>query len=477
MTLNILETDRTLQSVFWMSGWQREQYYHYRDVVFLDTTFMTNKFRFPLAALVGMDAHGNTIVFALCLIQTESTESFEWFFQSLLDSVPLVPGLIFTDECKGTMCAINSTLHGCKHRLCAWHLERNLRKKILNIVGIETYKKIKGLFWHLVKNDMGELHVKLKFQEMITLCGENTRATEAISYLAERRELWVKFYSRGLLHFDKSSTSRVESINSLIKRTVYHGFNQLDEFIYELNKLLNINARYKAGTKDYIASKKQVLKIFNFLFCHNYPRELTPYAIKMIEQSVLFISQNLRHYTIDAEMSNDITRVVKRADRIHYVGLDENKLPLNCSCGFVDSWGLPCRHMCYIAIQESKIALSKNSFNPRWFYTKFSDNYMQLIVHQHSNVVDLTSDETSAFNRRYATAHAKMRYILNEFLLANKEDQLLQMMTTLLETIQVFPRESNSLSNNSAANPAPVLEPRANPGTQANKKRKQTDWG
>jgi hypothetical protein len=212
--------EKIFNAAIWMSEWQREQYYQYGDVVWFDTTFSTNKFRFPLGAFCGMNNEGNTVCFALCLLPNETTESFKWAFEHFLLSVRKGPTLIFTDEDAAINAAIIATFPDSTHKLCSWHLERNLKPKCSGL-DAATYRLIKGKFWELVKIDKGERSFVEQLDQMTLWCGNNDRAKEGIHHLRIIKLKWGKCFLKNIFHFDKSSTSRVESINSLIKRNIY----------------------------------------------------------------------------------------------------------------------------------------------------------------------------------------------------------------------------------------------------------------
>ena len=86
----------------------------------------------------------------MCYLAREIADIFQWIFQKLLEATGnKPPGIIFTDEDPAMNLAIECVLPSAKHRLCAWHLEINSRKKLLAIQEVEKYKLIRSTFWRL----------------------------------------------------------------------------------------------------------------------------------------------------------------------------------------------------------------------------------------------------------------------------------------------------------------------------------------
>ena len=74
-----------LHSVMWSSSSQRESLARYGDVVVFDLTYKTNSLKLPLAAFVGTDNHGKTVVFALALQLDETAPTMQWLFEQFKD--------------------------------------------------------------------------------------------------------------------------------------------------------------------------------------------------------------------------------------------------------------------------------------------------------------------------------------------------------------------------------------------------------
>ncbi|XP_023728883.1 protein FAR1-RELATED SEQUENCE 7-like [Lactuca sativa] len=69
-------TSKSPKNVFWADGRSREAYTKFGDVVVFDVTYMTNKFKMPFAPFIGVNHHGQSILFGGALLENEKEETF-----------------------------------------------------------------------------------------------------------------------------------------------------------------------------------------------------------------------------------------------------------------------------------------------------------------------------------------------------------------------------------------------------------------
>ena len=70
------DDDGRLKNVFWTDARSRAAYEDFGNVVTFDTTYLTNKYEMPFAPFVGVNHHGQSILFGAALISRENTETF-----------------------------------------------------------------------------------------------------------------------------------------------------------------------------------------------------------------------------------------------------------------------------------------------------------------------------------------------------------------------------------------------------------------
>ena len=71
-----MNNDARLQNVFWADARNRAAYEFFRDVITFDTTYLTNRYDMPFAPFVGVNHHGQSILFGAGLISNKVTDTF-----------------------------------------------------------------------------------------------------------------------------------------------------------------------------------------------------------------------------------------------------------------------------------------------------------------------------------------------------------------------------------------------------------------
>lgn len=99
----------------------------------------------PLATLVGVSHQNANITFATALLTDETAETFQWFFRTLLSAVNNEAiGVVYTDQDNAIAAGLESEMPEAKHRLCAWHLEKNLKKNLAGQLETQSFNSIKN---------------------------------------------------------------------------------------------------------------------------------------------------------------------------------------------------------------------------------------------------------------------------------------------------------------------------------------------
>ncbi|KAL6623021.1 hypothetical protein ACP70R_032900 [Stipagrostis hirtigluma subsp. patula] len=123
------DKDNTVQSIFWTDARSRMDYELYGDFVSFDTTFSTNRYNMPFAPIVGINGNGNNILFGCALLENQKADTFGWLFKAFLEVMNgKKPALIMTDQDSAMRSSIKEILPGTLHRLCVWHIWRNIVK-------------------------------------------------------------------------------------------------------------------------------------------------------------------------------------------------------------------------------------------------------------------------------------------------------------------------------------------------------------
>ncbi|GMN72744.1 hypothetical protein TIFTF001_052906 [Ficus carica] len=112
-----------------------------RPVIVVDGSALKSKFGGMLLAACSHNANGCIFPLAFSIIQSESNESWKWFFEKLRASISTRESLaIVADRYKGIEVASNLVYPDAAFRICVQHLAANLKTKYKDFKGpLKTY--------------------------------------------------------------------------------------------------------------------------------------------------------------------------------------------------------------------------------------------------------------------------------------------------------------------------------------------------
>ncbi|KAL6524011.1 hypothetical protein OROMI_031106 [Orobanche minor] len=312
--------DGSPRNIFWADGRSRDSYIKFGDVVVFDVTYMTNKFKMPFAPFIGVNHHGQSILFGGALLENEKEETFEWLFENFLKCMfSKYPRAIITDQDKAMGNAIKKVFPKTRHRYCAWHIKKHeaehLRPFIAHYSDFEeTYRK-----W--IKSDTIE----------------------------EFETQWESIHS----FFDgyvNSNTMLNEFVIQYDKAVDCRRAAEEDEDFKSMNSRPALSSVHPIEAK---AGRRYTRKIFE-LFQKEWKEatnNLTHDTLsKSIEQSSYRVGQ------VNAEKF--LWRIVK----FHF--LDE--VDVTCSCAKFETHGILCKHILYMIKKKHVETLPNHYILPRW---------------------------------------------------------------------------------------------------------------
>ena len=92
-----------------------------------DSTYKMNRYDMPFIPFVGVNNHHCTIVFGCAIIADETEGIYVWLLQTFMKAICQVKTKsIIIDGDAAMIRAIQSVLSDVFHRLCSWHIEKNM---------------------------------------------------------------------------------------------------------------------------------------------------------------------------------------------------------------------------------------------------------------------------------------------------------------------------------------------------------------
>nr|KAJ0185193.1 hypothetical protein LSAT_V11C900500550 [Lactuca sativa] len=102
-----------------------------RDFLDFDGAFMKGPFPGQILTAVGVDSNNGIYPLAYAIVETENTDSWNWFLECIADDLDLYANSNFTfisDRQKGLQTAISQLFPCAEHRFCLRHIHDNMRK-------------------------------------------------------------------------------------------------------------------------------------------------------------------------------------------------------------------------------------------------------------------------------------------------------------------------------------------------------------
>ncbi|XP_021739063.1 protein FAR1-RELATED SEQUENCE 8-like isoform X1 [Chenopodium quinoa] len=114
-----LDEEGRLKDVLWVDARSRAAYKDFGDVVCFDATYLTNNYDLPFANFVGVNHHGQSILFGCALVSREDCETYSWVFTQWLACMGnRAPLGILTDQAEAMRRPLAEIMPTARHRWC-----------------------------------------------------------------------------------------------------------------------------------------------------------------------------------------------------------------------------------------------------------------------------------------------------------------------------------------------------------------------
>ena len=280
---HINEETQRLERVIWMYPEQTINYSRFYDIMVFDNTYKTNRFKMPFGIFTGVNNFGQSICFAGSLMVEENEETFQWVFSKFLDMVNHnAPFVLLTDDDRAIANAYKKVFEplGTKHRLCQWHLLKNVMKNLAGRLGNRWQQFIGQLYTCLNELDPNE------FQNS----WENLKILypDSCPYLLrmeKNKRKWAACYNQDVFMADMVSTQRGESMNNLMKGYM-DASTSLLEFISAFESALETR-KESSEFLEYKQNNYNILHKTSSPFEQQAALLLTSYSFKKTQEQII----------------------------------------------------------------------------------------------------------------------------------------------------------------------------------------------
>jgi zinc finger SWIM domain-containing protein 3 len=225
-----VDVEGRLANIFWRDGCSLAEYNSFGDVLIFDSTYKTNLYGKPLVVFVGTNHHRATVLFGCALLVDETVDTYTWVLNSFLASMKgKKPISVLTDGDGAMRNAIRDLMPEARHRLCAWHIGRNIGQ---NIKGEDAQKSLgKFIFASLSEDEFeADWHSVVAMHKL-----ENNLW---LTTLYKNRHRWAQAFFRGHFFGGMCSTQRCEGIHSKFKKEIGR-FTRLYEVVPRMDKTIS----------------------------------------------------------------------------------------------------------------------------------------------------------------------------------------------------------------------------------------------
>lgn len=206
----------SLNKLFWMSPEQVQRWITYHDVILNDNTHRTNQFNMPLSLFVAVDNHFRTRLVAQALVCDETKDTYEWILTSTLKATGHAPRVFITDSDPAMDVAIDNQYSDSYSLHCLYHISQNLIRNLKAPLSNTFNDFLKEFF--ICRNTLSLAEFEIKWHKLIEKYPNS--ANYLNSELYSSKEKWAKAYTAKFFTAGISTTSRVESENSVIKNVL-----------------------------------------------------------------------------------------------------------------------------------------------------------------------------------------------------------------------------------------------------------------
>jgi hypothetical protein len=426
-----LDEESRLKNVFWADARSRAAYESFGDVITFDTTYLTNKYKMPFAPFVGVNHHGQSILFGCGLLSNENTDTFVWLFETWLKCMSdRAPNAIITDQDRAMQAAIRRVFPRAKHRFCLWHIMSKVPHKLGSY---SQYENFKGALLNCVYDSLTCDEFETRWQQVVERY--NLEENAWLCQLYGERHQWVPAYVKGTFWAGMSTTQRSESMNAFFDGYVGPS-TTLKKFVGDYD-----NALMRMVENERLADFGSFNKMFPLITLHSIEHQLqaiyTNEKFKEVQEefrgfmmcftSLLKCEGAISTYEVidRIRVNGDFTKEVK-----YCVYFNGNECEVKCTCRLFEFRGIMCRHALIVLtlVKDVKELPSKYILD-RWRkdlkrkYTFVKSSYDDLsgnpkaqkyddLCNDFSEVAFLASDH----NETYMTVKACVRKLKEELL-------------------------------------------------------------
>ena len=319
------------------------------EVLYLDCTYKTNKYKMPLMTIAGQTALGTTFLIGFAFLSNEKQGNFEWVLEQLKDLYKSLglkdPNVVVNDCDEALMNALDVALPEASKLLCIWHINKNVASYCKRGFGTEEDWTTFETMWANVVNAPTSEECAQAWSDILNKY-ESSHPQE-VNYLYKTwllpwSERFCKCETNKILHFGATTTSRVEGMHRVLKRYLKFSTGDLMTVVDKIELMLT--NQYKNYFAKLAVAKRDLAWEFQRTVFRDLTGRVTPHALWKI---------------------HDRYSTLKRATEAEPLAA--------CTHAFTRTMGLPCSHIIEArmnAVDEELGRIPIDDVHPHWRFRK-----------------------------------------------------------------------------------------------------------
>ncbi|XP_059439636.1 protein FAR1-RELATED SEQUENCE 6-like [Corylus avellana] len=362
-----LDDDSRLRNVFWADARSRAAYKYFGDVVTFDTTYLTNIYKMPFAPFVGVNHHGQSILFGAGLLSSEDTTTFVWLFETWLKCMNgQAPVAIITDQDKAMKSAIAKVFPRARHRFCLWHIMKKFPEKL----GSHAQYKcgLKSAIQSAIYDSQTCVEFDNSWQGVLEKY--NLRDNAWLCWLYSERAHWIPAYLKDTFWAGMQTTQRSESMNAFFDNYV-NSRSTLKEFVDQFDNALRRKVENEK-VADFNSFNATIPCVSHFSIEKEFQELYTNAKFKEVRQEfscLMYCNCSLiksEGAISTYEVSDEVTVDDYTKERNFCVYFNGDECEVKCTCGLFECRGILCRHALAVLTLKKVKSLPTKYFLDRW---------------------------------------------------------------------------------------------------------------
>ncbi|XP_071710439.1 protein FAR1-RELATED SEQUENCE 6 [Rutidosis leptorrhynchoides] len=395
-----LNDEGCLRNVMWLDARCRAAIGYFSDVIYFDTTYLSNKYDIPLVTFVGMNHHCQSVLLGCGLLYGETTEAYIWILKAWLTiSSGRVPQTIITDRCKILQSVVSEVFPKSHHRFSLSHIMKKVPEKL---GGLRNYDSIRKVLVKAAYETLKPFDFENSWAFMIQQF--NIGKHEWLRSIYEDRAWWAPVYLKDTSFAGMGPTDTLQPIFD----KYIHKQTPLKEFLDKYELALHKKHKEEVAADMESRNTSPTLRTrcsFELQLSKIYTREIFKKFQVEVEEMYSCFSTTQLHVDGPIMIFLVKERVLvdgnRREIRDYEVLYDKSAADVRCICSCFNFNGYLCRHALCVLNFNGVEQIPSKYILPRW-----KMDYKRLYVSSDvdgCNQIDGT-DTVEWFNQLYRSA-------------------------------------------------------------------------